>query len=101
MARHDERCHNQPRGFTPLGALGPGGPYFFMLIFLAVEGWDRKECDPCERFQEQAANVQQALERYAVGHGGKFPPYAMFCARPKVLNDEYNDEYDNEIRAGR
>lgn len=60
-----------------------------LLVFLAVEGRDRKERDLYERFQDQAAKVQQALERYAADHQGRFPPDAMFCARPEGLGDDY------------
>ena len=59
------------------------------LVFLAVEGRDRKEREAYERFQQQAPLVAQALERYASDHEGRFPPDAMFCQRPLGLNDEY------------
>lgn len=59
------------------------------LVFLAVEGRDRKERDAYERFQQQAPLVAQALERYAADHQGRFPPDSMFCNRPDGLSDDY------------
>jgi hypothetical protein len=60
-----------------------------LLVFLASYGKGRRERLAYERFLEVAPQVQAALERYASGHDGKFPPDAMMTSRPIGLGDDY------------
>lgn len=60
-----------------------------LLVFLAVEGKDRKGREAYARFLETAPKVQAALERFADGHDGRFPPDAMFYNGPEGLTGDY------------
>jgi len=60
-----------------------------LCLVLAVAGRHRRQRRAYEDFLRRAKMIEQALERFAADHQGRFPPDAMFTNRPPYLDDRY------------
>lgn len=60
-----------------------------LCLFLAIHGKARRQPEPVLLFLERAGRIETALERFADGHGGAFPPDAFSVRRPAGLDDRY------------
>jgi len=60
-----------------------------LLLALSLLGKGRRQREAYENFLARAPVVQEALERFAADHGGKFPPDGVHTGRPPGLGDQY------------
>ena len=60
-----------------------------LCLVLSLMGKGRRQRQAYENFLEHASMIQQAAERFAADHGGKFPPDGMHTSAPWGLSEKY------------